>query len=296
VAVFSCAPQNYFRAFPLAIPIQDWLRIDTRPIVKPLVDLLDAYGGYGVVMVDKQGARLFSIHMGELREQQGVVGEAVKHTKQGGASAVPGRRGGVAGQTHYEDEVVERNMKEVVDFSVHFFEVNHIRRVLIGGTEDNVAQFRGLLPKAWQSLVMGAFPVSMTATTAEVVEKATQVGLEAEHHREKRLIDAAINSAAKGGNGAVGLDDTLKAIHDGRVHTLLIDNGFREPGYRCTSCGFMTTEKLERCPFCSGRFEEIPDAVELGIRTVLHSGGEVEIVHDNPELQSAGCIAGLLRY
>jgi peptide subunit release factor 1 (eRF1) len=296
VAVFSCASQNYFRAFPLAIPVRDWLRIDTRPMVKPLVDLLDAYGGYGVVMVDKQGARLFAIHMGELRDQQGVLGEAVKHTKTGGASAMPGRRGGVAGQTHYEDEVVERNMKEVVEFAVHFFEENHIRRVLIGGPDDNVAQFRSLLPKAWQSLVMGSFPISMTATGPEVVDKAIQVGQEAERRREDRLIDTAINSAAKGGNGSLGLGDTLRAIHDGRVQTLLIDNGFREPGYHCTSCGYLTVDKVDRCPFCGSAFEEIPDAVEMGIRRVLTSGGDVEIIHDNPTLQTAGCIAGLLRY
>lgn len=296
VAVFSCAPRDFFRAYPLAIPIQEWLRVDTRPIVKPLIDLLDAYGGYGVALVDKQGARLFSIHMGKLREQLGTLGEAVKHTKSGGASAVPGRRGGVAGQTHYEDELVERNTKEEVEFAVHFFEEQHTRRVLIGGTDDNVARFRSQLPKAWQSLVVGTFPMSMTASGADVLEKTLQLGLEAERRRTQGLIERVITAAAKGDSGAVGLDDTLRAIRDGRVQTLLIESGFREGGYRCTGCGFMTTQNSESCPFCGGSFEEIPDAVELGIRSVLGSGGEVEIVHDNLALDSAGKIAALLRY
>ncbi|HEX9013901.1 MAG TPA: hypothetical protein VF813_10305 [Anaerolineaceae bacterium] len=286
VAIFSCAPRNFFRAYTLAIPVRDWLRMDTRPIVKPLVDLLDAYGGYGVVLVDKQGARLFSIHMGELREQEGVLGETVKHTKSGG----------MTGQTHYEDELVERNMKDVVEFAVHFFEENHIRRVLVGGSDDNVALFRSLLPKAWQSLVMGSFPMSMSANAAEVLEKALAVGAEAERRREDRLIETAVNAAAKSGPGAVGLEDTLKAIHDGKVHTLLIDDGFRAAGFRCTTCGYMTTVKAKRCPYCSGQFEEIPDAVELAIRTVLHSGGDVEIVHGAKALQNAGQIAAVLRY
>jgi peptide chain release factor subunit 1 len=295
-AVFSCAPQNFFRAYPLALPVRDWLRIDTHAIVKPLVDLVDAYGGYGVVLVDKQGARLFSIHMGELREQQGILGETIKHTKHGGASAVPGRRGGVSGQTGHEDAVIERNMKDDVEFAVHFFEESRVRRVLIGGTDDNVAKFRSLLPKAWQSLVMGTFPMSMAASATEVVDKAIQVGLEAERHREARLIDTAITSAAKGSGGAVGLEEILKAVRDGRVLTLLIEDGFREPGYRCTTCGYLTTVKLENCPFCSGTFEEIPDAVELGIHSVLHAGGDVEIVHGSQALQNNGNIAALLRY
>jgi hypothetical protein len=187
-------------------------------------------------------------------------------------------------------------MKDDIEFAVHFFEENHVRRVLIGGTDDNVAKFRSLLPKAWQSLVMGTFPMSMTAASAEVVDKAVQVGLEAERHHEERLIESAVTSAAKGSGGAAGLEDTLKAIRDGRVLTLLIEDGMREPGYRCTSCGYMTTIQMDRCPFCSGSFAEIPDAIELGIHSVLHSGGDVEIIHGNPMLQKAGNIAALLRY
>ena len=45
-------------------------------------------------MVDKQGARLFYFHLGELREQEGVLGESVKRTKRGGGSQAAGRRGG----------------------------------------------------------------------------------------------------------------------------------------------------------------------------------------------------------
>ena len=61
IAVFSCAPDNYLQAFPLAVPLRDRVRISDRPSVKPLADLLDSYGGYGVVLVDKQGRANCSI-------------------------------------------------------------------------------------------------------------------------------------------------------------------------------------------------------------------------------------------
>ena len=41
VAVFSCAPGNFFRAYPLAIPIHNQVIVSTRPHVKPLASLLD---------------------------------------------------------------------------------------------------------------------------------------------------------------------------------------------------------------------------------------------------------------
>ena len=84
VALFSCQSEDFFRAYPLAVPLRSRVRVSDRPHVKPLADLLDSYGGYGVVLLDKQGARLFSFNLVELREQEGVCGESVRRTKPGG--------------------------------------------------------------------------------------------------------------------------------------------------------------------------------------------------------------------
>ncbi len=296
VAIFSCAPEDFFRAYPLAVPVRDRVRINNQPHVKPLADILDAYGGYGVALVDKQGARLFYFHLGELREQEGVLGETVKHTKRGGSSQFPGRRGGMAGQTNYADEIAERNMREASDFAAHFFAEKNVRRVLLSGTEDNLAMFRSLLPKSWQSLIVGTFPMSMNASKNEVLERAMQIGQEAERRREAQLVDAAITGAAKGRGGVVHLDETLNAVHDGRVQTLLIKDGFRAPGYRCTGCGYITTHKLDACPFCGKSFDNIPDAVELAVHKVMETGGDVEVLHDGQTTKEFGNIAALLRY
>ncbi|MEI8132291.1 MAG: hypothetical protein WCG34_07650 [Leptolinea sp.] len=176
IAVFSCKAEGIFRTISLGVPIRDLVFTGNRFSIKPLADIFDIYGGYGVILVDRQGARFFHFHLGELVEQEGVLETLVKHTKNGGASTKNHQRGGMAGQAHYEDEVVERNMKEIATFSAHFFEEKHVRRILICGTDDNVAHFRSLLPKTWQSLVIGTFPMSMTATHSEVLNRALQIG------------------------------------------------------------------------------------------------------------------------
>ena len=84
MVVFSCSPDKFFRAYSLAIPVRNQVIISNQPHVKPLASLLDYYGGYGVALVDKQGARLFSFHLGELKEQEGILGESIRHTKHGG--------------------------------------------------------------------------------------------------------------------------------------------------------------------------------------------------------------------
>lgn len=296
IALFSCQPEEFWRAFSLAVPVRSRVRISDRPYVKPLADLLDSYGGYGVALVDKQGARLFYFHLGEVREQEGVLGESVRRTKRGGGSQALGRRGGTAGQTNYAEEVAERNIKDSVDAAVRFFADNNVRRVLIGGTEDNVALFRSQLPKAWQSLVVGTFPMSMVASHNEILEKAMEIGHEAEHRREAQIVEAVVTGAAKGRGAVVGLQDTLDAVREGRVQTLLIQDGFRSPGCRCKSCGYISAEKLEKCAFCGGDCAEVPDVVELAVRQTMTSGGEVEVLHDAPEVKEFDQIGALLRY
>ncbi len=297
VVVFSCAPEGFFRAFPLAVPVRSLAHTSDRPSVKPLADLLDAYGGYGVVLVDKQGARLFSFHLGELREQEGVLGEEVRHVKRGGASTFPGRRGGIAGRTNHVEQTIENNMKDSADFAAHFFEANHVRPVLIGGSDENVAAFRTLLPKLWQSLVVGTFPVGMAASHTEVLGKALQVGLEAERQREKRLVENLITQAKKESGGVVGWEDTLDAINHDRVNTLVIEDGLHQPGYVCDRCGALYSMLEPECELCGqGKIEKTLDVAEMAVSAVLRRGGEVEVVLADPALNAAGGLGAYLRY
>jgi hypothetical protein len=296
VAVFSSAPQSFFRTYTLPLTMPDLVHVSDRPSVRVLADLLDSYGGYGVVLVDKQGARVFSCHLGILQEQEGVVGEAVKRVKHGGASTKPGSRGGIAGMTRKVDELVERNMKDSVEFAVDFFEQMHVRRILIGGTDDNIAQFRSLLPKAWQSLVVGSFGMNMAASSAEVYEKTMQIGQEAERQRENRLIEEMITQAAKQSEAVAGLDATLDAVNADRVKTLVLMQGYQQPAYQCTHCHYLTVRPLATCPACTSKMREIKDAVDYAVGRVMRLGGDVEVIHGHPRLEEIGKIGAFVRY
>jgi peptide chain release factor subunit 1 len=298
VAVFSCAAQDFLRVYQLAVPVRNLVHVNDRPSVKPLADLLDAYGGYGVVLVDKQGARVFYFHLGELHEQEGVLGTTVRHVKRGGASSFPGRRGGIAGRTDHMDEVVERNMKESVEFAVHFFEEKHVRRILIGGTDENVSLFRSLLPKSWQSLVMGTFNMPMTASNVEVRDRALEMGSEAARQAEAHLVENLITGASKSNGAVVGMADTYDAINRDRVKTLVFVDNLQKEGYVCNSCGALYSLKQdETCPLCgSGKLERTLDGVELAVNAVMRRGGDVNVVHTTPALEQREGIGALLRY
>ncbi len=177
-----------------------------------------------------------------------------------------------------------------------FFEEKKPKHLLLAGTGETVAQFREMLPKHLTDAIVGTFSMDMTAKDHEVLESSLEIVRQADEEREVKLVRTAITAAAKGSNGVIRLDDTLGAVSEGRVHTLIVSDGFHAPGYRCKSCTYLTGQMLSACPFCGGEIREIPDAVELAIQRVTEQGGEVEIIEDKEKLDAAGGIGALLRY
>ena len=295
LAIFSQQAEPNFRTFQFNLSVPDKVFVGEKSFVRPLVRLMSIFNGWGVVLVDKQGARLFSYNMGELKEKMGVEGEEVKQTKRGGGNAMPGRMGGSGASANVEN-IIDRNIKEVVESAIAFFNQQRVRRVMIGGTDDNIARFKEALSKSWQSLVVGEFPMSMTASQQDVLEKATEEALLARKKLIQSLVDQAFTLAAKGSSGVTGLIDTLNAIHEGRVKTLLVSEDYEQTGYQCTGCGYLTIQQLETCPFCGGTFQTIDSAVELAVHEALRANVDVKVVRANEKLEQSGHIAAILRY
>ncbi|MDY6846002.1 MAG: hypothetical protein SVP52_02570 [Chloroflexota bacterium] len=295
LAIFSDQAADFFKTYQFNLSLPDKVNIGKHPTIRPLVRILDIFTGWGVVLVDKEGARLFSFNLGELGEIDGVTGDEVKQTKRGGGNAMPGRMGGANVSSKVEN-IIGKNIKEFISEAIDFFEHHHIRRIMIGGTDDNIARFKDELPKSWQSLVVGEFPMSMLAGESEVLEQATKEALAAQNIANNSLVNQAVTLAAKGSNGVIGLIDTLNAIHEGRVRILLVNQDFEQEGYRCKGCGLLTTQELDTCPFCGSTFEKIDAAVEMAVREALQKNAQVKVMSDVEPLTEAGNIAAILRY
>jgi len=298
VVVFSNQQAGFWRALPLAVPVnRSRLEIGPKPFIRPLVSLYDKYGSFAVALVDRQGARLFQFHMGELVETEGMLGEEVRRIKKGGGSSRPGAsRSGGRGGSQREREVANQNLRDAAEATVSFVEQKRLRHLLVAGTDENVSQFQELLPKYYQDAIVGTFAVDMNAKEGEILERSLEILQNVDRRREAELVERAITGAAKGTNGVIRLDDTLGSVSEGRVQVLLVSDGFRAPGFRCRNCTFITAQQLSACPFCGGEIQRIDDAVELAIQRVTEQGGEIEIVQVSPELDQAGGIAALLRY
>jgi len=287
--------ESLFKVIKVNLPVGDRIVVGERPLLRPLVRLMDTFSGWGIALVDSQKVRLFSFDLGEVEEKKVVLGDDIKQVKHGGGTAVAGRMGG-SGAGSSVDNIIDRNIKDAAEVAAVFFTRTHIRRVMLGGTEENIARFKQALPKKWQSLVAVDLPMQMSASDFEVVETILGEAGTVQNRLAARLVDQAITLAAKGGPGAVGLIDTLNANHEGRIKTLLVMEDFEQAGYHCLGCGYLTVQDIAQCPFCGGAFETIPAAVELAVQETLIKNAEVKVLAVNQALTDVGQIAAILRY
>jgi peptide subunit release factor 1 (eRF1) len=297
VTVFSCQGADFWRSYSLAVPVQNDAYVAHRPYIKPLTDVLDAYGRYGVVLVESEGARMFLFSLGELVEATGMLGEEVRRAKHGRASGVAGMRGGgPAPSARRGEAIVQRNLKEMVEATESFCADNGVMRLLLAGTEANVSQFQDMLSKALQDKVIGTFSVDVGAPVMEVQERSMELIEEMAQQRETELVDEMVAGWRRGSGAVAGLSDTLAALQEHRVGILLIAAGYEASGYRCGGCRYLMLSAHEECPLCGGAVLPVDDLVDTMTHRALEQGVEVEIVRGSGKLEEAGSVGALLRY
>ncbi len=105
---------------------------------------------------------------------------------------------------------------------------------------------------------MGSFSIDMIANENEVMERSLEIVQVADQEREAALVSTVVTAAAKGSNGVIRLDDTLGAVYEGRVKTLIVSDGYHAPGYRCKQLRVHYLAATERLPVLRRRGQRDP--------------------------------------
>jgi len=292
ITIFSSSVNSFWKEFHLGIPVKNELIVDKAPFIKPLMDILDNYPRYAVLLIEKEFARIFVIHLREIVE----YGEI--HTPD-----VPGKhkKGGWFGlsQSHYERHIdyhVGMHLKEVLGQLDSFLSGEYIGRLILGGSDEAVSMVKGMLPKAILDKVIGTVKIEMVAKSPEVLAKVEPVVAEYEKNRERETIDALITGAMKSKNAVLGLEDVLNALQQQRVMKLIFLKDFKTSGYSCDSCGFLTVQKVDNCPYCKSAMEMVDHIVELAGGKAIGQGALIDVLADDKKLKEAGGIGALLRF
>lgn len=288
VVCFSSQARKFWRGYSLLVPGQNAVFVGRRPYLKPLSDIWDNYGRFSVVMVDREGARAFVYHLGALVDTAGVLGAEVRRHKQGGWAAQKLQR--------YEDQEARHNLKEAAEWAEGYLAQQRANRVVLAGTEDNLAEFREQMSRPLLDKVVGQINLDMTASPAEAWERGYEVTQQAQQVAEADVLEQVITVAYKGGSGAIGIIDTLAAMQQGRVYQLLVSPGLHVAGQQCTHCQAVLIQVAEVCPYCGGSLVPSADVVNLVVQRAIDDGLRVSVLERDARLNEVGGIAAVLRY
>ncbi len=291
IALYSSAPASFWREVRLAVPVPDGASFEPRPNIRVLTELLDEYECMAVALVNREHARFFAISLGEIVEFSRDLPPTPARQKQGGWSAARYQR--------HVDALALQNLKQAAQLVDEFYKSQSCSKLLLAGTEELVAQFRPLLPKALQKRIIGEFPMDLHAPSSVVFEKARDIQERVEREQELAEVENLCAAAQKKNPTAtLGLSDTLNALMQGQVLRLVAAADYAAPGVACEHCGFLSVEALTICPLCGSSMRGVEGMVDLAVHKAVESGSQVEIVRGAAaaKLNEWGAIGAMLRF
>ena len=117
-----------------------------------------------------------------------------------------------------------------------------------------------------------------------------------EKRSERDALDRLEAAIGSGGRGAGGAYDTLAALNERRVQTLLLEPALDRPGARCPICGLLMLEPGDPCPVDGSETEQIEHVREAAVEAALAQGAEVLVVRHHSDLGPLQGIGAILRF
>jgi len=293
LALLSSEERGFWREYNLSVPVKNLLIVNHTPYIKPLLDIVDNNPRYLILIVEKDEARIFVVHLGEIVE----YGE-VKTTD------VPGRhkKGGwfALAEPHYQRHIdyhVGLHLKEVIKRLESFMSTEGIDIVFIGGPDEAVTMFEEMLPESVRAKIRGRFAAEMFLKPDEVLKRAEPLVAVYEAEKEKKVVDELITRAMKGTQAVLGLADVIGAVTEGKVHRLVVVKDYNASGFKCVNCSLLSLEDIARCPYCGSETEPVEYLVELVAQRAVEQGATVEVLaYETEPLKDKGNIGAILRF
>ena len=290
LAVFSCTAKDLWEVVELPVPVADRIVVNQSPAVGPLESIVQELEPLGVLLVDRQRARMFVYQFGELVDRSELF-EALPRDYDETDDASRGAHDKHQGHTH---ELATQHLRHAAEVAFRLYQDRGFGRLTIGATDEVAAAIEPLLHPYLRERLSPRIGVGAHASEAEVREAALVVEQEVERAKEAAAVAKLRDGLGAGSRALAGLPDTLAALNERRVATLLVSDGYLESGWRC-SCGALAA-KGPACPVDGQAMEHVDDVIHDAVDVALNQGCHVEVCVGNADLDVLGRVGALLRY
>ncbi|MDT4966069.1 MAG: peptide chain release factor subunit 1 [Acidobacteriota bacterium] len=287
--------EDFFWYGELNVKLRNGAWWNETPYVRPLIEILDEYERFCVVLADKQQARLFTIHQGDIEEYREAFAPAeVSHTK---SSAKDHLRSKINTERK-SDQNAHWHLKHVAELTFRLTKKSDFDRLILAGPVEATSELSGLFPKWLRSRVVRHLALPIDADQAEVLEETLKIEEELERGQEVEVVEELITAASGHERAVLKLGPTLRAIQEQRVWQLVYAEDFAPSGSECTNCAALLPDKMEACIYCVQAVREVDDLVDRAAARVLEQGAKVEQVRGAAatRMQEEGSIGAFLRY
>jgi peptide chain release factor subunit 1 len=296
LAVFCSSQDDLFQAVPLPEVTAPKVVIAQTPYIEPLVTADD--GRTAVVLISRRTGRILVGDVGDVGELSET--EDIADSVHGGHS-----RGGWS-QSNYERSIeadVQHHMRHVAHELYGSWQREPFARLVLGGPTEDVGQFESELHNDVRPLLLdGRLDLDAETSRATDVRAALVPVLDRAREAAKEAALAALEDRLGAGSRAArGVEDTLEALDERRVETLLLANNFAAEGVRCARCGLLYPEGTRDCPADGEATTVVTDLREAAVEAAVMQDASVLVFGEGtdpppPVLHRGGGIAALLRF
>jgi peptide chain release factor subunit 1 len=290
LAMFSCSADGLWEVHELPMAVTSQLLVNDSPCVRQLEDVVDQFVRLGVLLTDRQRARLLVYEQGVVVDRTDVVDPL---ERQGGDA-----RGELV-KTRVESQRNEQAHQHVRNAAQHAFEVfqrTRFERLVIGApTPDVLSDLEQALHPYLSERVAERIQLPM-GTSDEQLHRVVRDIEEAIERRDEAVLVVRLREAMGTKSGGVhGLDATLRALGAKRAERLLVSRGYAAEGWQCKTCGCLAVVG-RRCPACGVGMRHVDDVVEQAVEEALSQHCRVNVLVENADLDVLGRIGALLRF
>jgi peptide chain release factor subunit 1 len=288
LAVFCAGPADLFETVKLPRPVESRVAINDSPWIEPLAGLL-SHDRWGILLVNRRSARLFEGTRDTLAETESFRDDVRGQAAGGGISGEKPER---AAAEEHEDHV-----RKAAGEAHKQFQRTPFDHFLVGVPTELRGTVETHLDASLRERMRGFIEVDVEHSGADDVVAAASERIDAaEREREREKLDRLIEGVGTGGRGAAGLDETLGALNEARVETLLIAEGFHAPGSISAASGLLHSQETGTSPVDGSDLVRRDDIVESAIESALAQSAEVLVVRYHDDLAEYGSIGAVLRF
>lgn len=286
LAVFASG-EALWKVIELPVAVKDQLVVNECPHVHQLEGVFNNHMRFGVLLADRQRARVFVFELGEIVEKDELFEALPRHEDDAGDRDRGHERG------HFE-AAVHQHLKHAAKAAFEVYKHRPFDHLIVGAPDDIAPELERDLHSYLKERIAARVSVPPSASEHDIRSAVLEVETRVERAKEQAMVERVRNGAAAGRGGVVGLDEVLAAIGERRVDTLVVSQGFATPGWQCT-CGQLAT-RGRVCAICSAEMDPVEDVVEAAMAGALHQAAHVEMCVDNADLDVAGRIGALTRF